>query len=299
MIENTQNEKEPHTVTEKELFRNSDDSFIHLSVDCPLYVGVVHQHEFVEISYVISGEAEHSIGGGTYRVRRGDVVIIKRNTPHAFCPIVSGEPFVAYDLMISKGFFGDEYSLKGELGDILSSLFYPGQDQSPDFHLSGLSYIAFGEMFSKIYAEFTEKQKGYRDLIRAYTVELLVKLFRKNAEDNGDNLSSRLRDAVTDTKNYIRTHFKEHITLDLLASRIFFSKDYLNRIFREVVGTPIGVYLQQKRLEEACRLLRDTNKTVVDIAEESGFGDVKSFYTVFKREMNVTPGEYRTEKEDR
>ena len=72
------------------------------------------------------------------------------------------------------------------------------------------------------------------------------------------------------------------------------AKRYIGGSSSSISGNlPVGTYLQKLRVDEAARLLRETDKTVTEIAELSGFGDVKSFYTVFKREMDVTPGEYR------
>ena len=61
------------------------------------------------------------------------------------------------------------------------------------------------------------------------------------------------------------------------------------------MGMPIGSYLTKLRLDEAKKLLRETELTVSEIAVRSGFGDVKALYTVFKREVKMTPGEYRGE----
>ena len=278
------------TVTASEIFGDNRGFFIQLSTDYVEYSGKLHKHEFAEISYVISGSAQHEIGGIVYTVRRGDCIAIKRNTPHTFRPVSGNEPFVTYDLMFTEDFFGETYS-SGSLGEMCSSLFYPGDEESPDLHLSG--YGSFGGIFAHIYTEFHDRKKGYADLIRALTAELIIKMFRKLEAEDGAKLSLRLRAAVNDTAEYLKRNFRNHVTLDELSTRIFFSKDYLNRIFRELMGMPVGSYLQKLRVDEAAKLLRQTDKTVTEISELAGFVDVKSFYTVFKREMNVTPGEYR------
>lgn len=278
------------TVTESEIFGDNRGFFIQLSTDYVEYSGRLHRHEFAELSYVVSGSAEHEIGGLTYIVRRGDLIAVKRNTPHAFRPISGDEPFVCYDMMFTEDFLGA--SRESDLGEMLSSLFYPGEEESPDLHLSG--YGAFGDAVFRIYTEFHDREKGYLDLIRALTSDLVIRMFRRLEAEEGGRLSLRLRAAVNDTADYLRANFTRHITLEELSSRIFFSKDYLNRIFRELMGMPVGAFLQRLRIDEACRLLSGTDKTVTEIAELSGFGDVKAFYTVFKRELGVTPGEYRS-----
>ncbi len=276
--------------TKDSTFREGEAVYIHLSTDYTDYEGRLHKHEFTEMSYILSGEAEHEIDGIRYRVCRGDVVAIRPGVAHTFHPIDCGEPFVAYDLMFSEELLS---GVGGELGDMCASLFYPCDGECSDLHLDSSSYAVFGDIFHKIHLEYRTRAKGYSDIIRAYTVELIVKLFRRLEEENAGKLSARQRAAVLDTAHFLEENFRDHVTLDALSARMYFSKDYLNRLFKEVMGMPVGAYLQKLRLDEACRLLRSTDKTVAEIAELSGFGDVKAFYTVFKRVMKITPGEYR------
>ena len=147
--------------------------------------------------------------------------------------------------------------------------------------------------YYKIYTEFRTHGAGYIDLIRAYLCELLIGLYRRMNADVISNIPQRLKSIVRSTVSYIEEHFREHLTIDILSSRVFLSNDYLGRLFKEITGMTIGAYIQKVRLDLACKLLADTDKTVSEIAELSGFGDIKSFYTVFKRELKVTPAKYR------
>ena len=284
--------------TAENTFRPGESVYIHLSTDFPEFVGILHKHEFIEIVYVISGSAVHETAGGSYTVSRGDVIVINYDTPHAFHEVPSDETFTAYDLMFTPDFLETSLIRAGDFNEMCSSfLFYslfPEQEAiGPDVHLAGSSYGIFGELFNKIYLEYTGRQKGHCELVRAYIIELIIKLFRKLESSAQGKISPRQKDAVKAAVAYLRESFHTHITLDELATHIFLSKDYLNRIFRETTGLPVNAFLQKLRIEEACRLLTTTDRTVVDIATACGFGDSKSFYAIFKRIMHTTPGEYR------
>lgn len=284
--------------TRENTFRAGESVYIHLSTDFPEFVGILHKHEFIEIVYVISGSAVHETAGGSYTVSRGDVIIVNYDTPHAFHEVPSDETFTAYDLMFTPDFLDTALIRAGDFNEMCSSfLFYslfPEQASiGPDIHLAGSSYGVFGEIFNRIYLEYTGRQKGYCELVRAYIIELVIKLFRKLESSVTGKISARQKEAVESAVTYLRQSFHTHITLDELATRIFLSKDYLNRIFRETTGLPVHAFLQRLRVEEACRLLATTDRTVVDIANVCGFGDSKSFYSIFKRVMHMTPGEYR------
>lgn len=280
-------------ITAKDFFKGNPHFFIHLSTDCLEYGGKLHMHEFVEVSYIISGEAEHEVGGECYSVCRGDVVVIGRFTPHTFRPKNGAEPFVAYDMMFTESFFEGGFCLSDDFSEMCATLFCKTENAISDIHLNGA--VGIGETFHKVYTEFYGKRRGYLDLIRAYAAEMIINVFRRLETEDSSRLSERLRLAVHSTVSYLDSNFRRHVTLDELAGRIFFSKDYLNRIFRELMGMPIGSYLTKLRLDEAKKLLRETELTVSEIAVRSGFGDVKALYTVFKREVKMTPGEYRGE----
>lgn len=286
-------------ITSEAMFRPGEKMHIHLSADCPEFVGVLHKHEFIEIVYVISGEAIHKTAGGSYKVSRGDVIIVNFDTPHAFYEQEGTERFVAYDLMFTPDFLDTSLISAYDFNEMCSTfLFYslfPNQQAiGPDLHLAGFSYEIFGELFNKIYMEFTGRQKGYQELVRAHIIELIIKMFRKMDSSAEGRLSSRQKEAVSAAVAYLRENYHNHITLEELAMRIFLSKDYLNRIFREAVGLPVNAFLQKLRVEEACRLLATTDMPVLDVAVACGFGDSKFFYSTFKRIMHMTPGEYRT-----
>jgi AraC-like DNA-binding protein/mannose-6-phosphate isomerase-like protein (cupin superfamily) len=266
--------------------------FIHLSTDYSKFTGRLHKHEFAELSYVLSGEAEHEAEGKIYRVRRGDVIAIRRDTAHTFRLTGGGEPFVAYDLMLSEELFRGS---SDELGDMYSALFYPRSDAAANLHLDGAGYTAMGDIFHRIYTEYTEKKRGYAEIIKAYSVELIVKLFRYLEGSDGD-LSSKQRALAGDIAALLKESFRSHPSLDELAARMHFSKDYLGRVFKEYTGSSIGSYLQKLRLDRACDLLRRTDAPIDEVAKLSGFGDAKALYTAFKKSMGTTPGKYRSEK---
>lgn len=285
--------------TAEGMFRPGENVYIHMSGDLQEYVGISHKHTFLEIVYVISGEAIHETAAGSYPVSRGDIIVVNSDSAHAFHEQPGEERFQAYDLMFTPDFLDTSLISVRDFGDMCSSvLFYslfPKQQAiGPDLHLAGSSYSVFGVLFNQIYLEFTGRQKGYLGLVRAYVTELIIQLFRKLDSSAGGKLSSRQKRAVAETVNYLRENYQNHITLEELALQVFLSKDYLNRIFKESMGLPMNAFLQRLRIEEACRLLTTTELSAVGIASACGFSDSKTFYSTFRRQTGMTPGQYRT-----
>lgn len=285
-------------MTAESMFRPNENVYIHLSADLPEFVGIRHKHTFIEIVYVLSGSAVHETEAGCYPVSRGDVIVVNYDTPHAFHEQPGQERFTAYDLMFTPDFLDTSLINATDFSDMCSSvlfysLFPQQQTIGPDLHLSGSGYSSFGELFNRIYLEFSSQQKGYLGLLRAYVTELIIKIFRGMDSHAEGKISPRQKEAVAGAVAYLRENYHTHITLESLAMHIFLSKDYLNRIFRETTGLPVNAFLQKLRVEESCRLLSSTAMSVLEISKACGFGDSKSFYAAFKRIMQLTPGEYR------
>ena len=286
-------------LTREDFFRPNENIYIHMSSECPDYIGIPHKHEFIEMVYILSGTAMHRVDGKTSRVKRGDLFIINMDTVHAFyVDPEPQEPFVAYDLMFTPEFFDRSIPGSHALEALSSSfmfysLFGSRQEFHPYFSVSGSSYTMFGELFNKIYLEHRGREKGYLEIIRAYMIELIITIFRM--EDSGARRpgSARNHRAVDYIIRYIREHYREPISVQELADRVYLSRDYLGRFFRETTGLTITAMIQKVRIEHVCHLLSATDRTVSDIAADCGFEDMKFFYGVFKKHMGLLPGDYR------
>lgn len=127
-----------------------------------------------------------------------------------------------------------------------------------------------------------------RDLSELVTV-IMEDALRPPSEDLG---LSRKRN-VADAGDFIREHYREQLTLDLLASEFFIDKYYLTRVFKRQFGVSVNQYISQIRVEQAKQLLRFSDHSIVWISGECGFGTASYFSRTFKKVEGVTPSEYR------
>ncbi|MDR0884770.1 MAG: response regulator [Clostridiales Family XIII bacterium] len=98
---------------------------------------------------------------------------------------------------------------------------------------------------------------------------------------------------IIHAKQYIREHFAEPIKLDDIASMEGFNASYFSVLFHNETSETFSSYLQSIRIDEAKRLLRETNLSVAKICENVGYSDVKNFTAMFKKSAGVKPGEFR------
>ena len=92
---------------------------------------------------------------------------------------------------------------------------------------------------------------------------------------------------------YINTHPSTNITLKALAKELHVSYVYLSRVFNKNTSSGFSSFLNSFRLDNSIRLLKNSNKTIGEIAYECGFGSIRNFNRVFKSEILCTPKEFR------
>ncbi len=96
--------------------------------------------------------------------------------------------------------------------------------------------------------------------------------------------------------DYVNNHLNEEIELEKLAGLSNFSKWHFQRIMRAFLGEPMGTFIQRKRVETAAKLLRESNMPIGEIAYEVGYDTPSSLSKVFRLFYQVSPTEYRNNK---
>lgn len=98
---------------------------------------------------------------------------------------------------------------------------------------------------------------------------------------------------VVKTKQYIQTHLDENIARADLARNVYLHPDYLSSIFREKTGMTLTDYITGERIRLAEKLLRETQKSISEIALDVGFTNTSYFIKIFKKLTGDTPKKYR------
>lgn len=92
----------------------------------------------------------------------------------------------------------------------------------------------------------------------------------------------------------IRAHYAEEaFSAQQIAATFDVNAAYLNRQFRQSAGISISDALHQIRIEQACRLLRQTGEPAELIAQKVGYSNIKYFFVIFKKLTGSTPRQYR------
>lgn len=116
------------------------------------------------------------------------------------------------------------------------------------------------------------------------TFAKMMRSLKKNAAS-----SIYVRKAI----EYITSHYTTPIRIHDIASSLELSEKYLSTLFRRETGNTIVEYIEQVRIEEACRILIYTDSTYAEIADQLSFNSHSYFTKVFKKNVGMTPLQYR------
>ena len=97
---------------------------------------------------------------------------------------------------------------------------------------------------------------------------------------------------IDDCTSYIKNHISQEITAQELADLCGYSLYHLSSVFRACFGCSIGRYIQEEKMREAARRLRQGQK-ITDVAYDIGFDTGSGFTKAFRRQFGVAPREYR------
>ena len=238
---------------------------------------LLHTHTCTEIFYVVGGMGKFQIEELTLSVSVDDMVIVNPNVEH------TEVSFNASPLeYIVMGVEGLEFAA-GESGDDRYRLVNCGGGREDTLY-----YLR------AMLAEIENKAIGY-DLVCQDLLEVLVvRLMRRTDFSLAPAASgTRTSKECAAVRRYIDSHFKESLSLDVLAEVAHVNKYYLVHTFSKEYGiSPIN-YLISRRIAESKQLLSDTDHTLSQISHMLGFSSPSYFSQSFRKLEGISPMEYR------
>ena len=226
--------------------------------------------------YTLSGEGELNYAGKTYTLNANTVALIWCGQEHEY-HTTGQEPWNFRWIHFSGVCVHEYYQILGDSQPIIV-------DITNDRLISNQICLITDSDHSN--------SPSQNLLISKVFIEIMTSLWGLINVDN-ESLFNRNIHVVDEAINYMECHFTENITLDIISNQLFLSKYYFSRIFKQITGNSPYQYLINLRVSKAKELLALTNCPLAEIAELSGFSDVKNLIYLFKRQVGMTPGEYR------
>ncbi|MDO4616079.1 MAG: AraC family transcriptional regulator [Lachnospiraceae bacterium] len=258
-----------------------------------------HWHEEVEFDYAYQGSIEIQTVQKSYTIHQGEAYFINTNVmntkrkaagaasaiehAHLFHPIVLSGHY--------KSIFETRYLNPVLKNQSIEILIIREQDKvSKDF-------LRILRKLTQIQQEGSDAFR-IRNLLSDAWLDLLTII--ENQKQTGEMTSSKmyLQNRARSMLSYLHTHYDQKITMEDLAYEIGLSTKECSRSFKSVFQKTPQEYLTEYRLEQAKRLLRDTDSSITEISYETGFGSSAYFGKIFRQYTSQTPKEYRKKFQD-
>ncbi len=171
-----------------------------------------------------------------------------------------------------------------------------GSEFAPLIKVPQVNLISQPEKLERLFRMFLDDQET--GLLHPYTANLLTTLMLIEVAQSSEEKSERTDDlnvVATWAHTYIRINYDRPITASKVAEALGYNTDYLGRIYHKVYECTLTEAIHRRRVSVASQYLLDSGMTIEQIALKCGFSDPDYFRRIFRRYMQISPGEYRDE----
>ncbi|MEZ5429265.1 MAG: AraC family transcriptional regulator [Pyrinomonadaceae bacterium] len=142
----------------------------------------------------------------------------------------------------------------------------------------------------RLFREFCETDPVSTLAVEGLILEIIAELSRQNA---GKYAADSRAERIEKAREMIRGRFFENLSLTEIAAEVDIHPVHLSREFRRHFRCTVGEYIRRLRIRKACAALSVPEIPLAEIALSIGFSDQSHFTRVFKREIGITPNQYR------
>ncbi|MDO5714706.1 MAG: AraC family transcriptional regulator [Tissierellia bacterium] len=265
---------------------------IHLSSIKRGYIEKVEGQRCFEINHCREGRFECVLKDGTATyMQAGDfsISLVHNSSNHSFFPIGH---YHGLTIWIEPNAFDDELLLCGKmLGIDFEKLLIRISKEEGLFIKRASKQLE--HIFSEIYTVPSDILIPY---LKVKFQELFIYLSMvedQSCYEERQYISKSNADIVRKIHAFINNEYKKNLTYDELSQMFSIKMSTMKQCYKNVFGESIHDTYRKKKLEEACKLLRSTDKLITEIALEIGYADHSKFSNAFKKMYNLRPSEYR------
>lgn len=216
---------------------------------------------------VVNGEGYVECDGKKEKITKGDIFFIAKDVPHAY--------YSKSETFATKWITFDGTAVSSVLNSYNINNFVL---------LKQVNLEKLDNSFESLYAKVDSSLNDYE--ISAYLYLYITTFF--NCSKTSDTIK-----VISKAVNYIKKNFSDYITLDDLALISNMNKFTFCREFKKIYSATPFDYLLHVRVQEAKKILTDSNMKINDISIATGFNDTGYFCRIFKKFENCTPSEFR------
>lgn len=248
-----------------------------------------HYHSELELAFILSGKGVRYVGNSIENFYDEELVLLGSDLPHTWNNQGDQEQPVTAIVIFLKEEFLDKTWM-----------------QSIEFEAIKKLLTAMSKGIKVDKASTLRLKPKFFDLLKATEFEKLIILFQilQDLATSSNyrylceqeftcDLNDIEKKRINVVYDYIQKHHLQQITLTDIASKVNMSEEYFSRFFSKTMKKPFFEFLNEYKINQACKLLIETDKQVSEVCYASGFESIPFFYRQFKKFKNCQPKNYR------
>jgi AraC family transcriptional regulator len=231
---------------------------------------------------------ERDLGGAwiTRQVQRGDIFVTRSKVPYETCwssPAGQQLDVILIHIAVDQLRAALEAVYADKAGEVEVIDFF-GRDEA-------LAHLCFActEMLASRAPGESKRVEALVQLLSAHLAEKYTDAAAEKADFRGGLPIRQLRKV----EDHVRDQLAEDISVNVLAELVELSPFHFSRVFKQATGMSPLQFVTRERITRAQQLIRETSRSVIEIALEVGYTSPSHFAQVFRRVAGVTPTEFR------
>lgn len=250
-----------------------------------------HWHDEIELHYIVKGSGHFFIDDSEYDVNEGDIIYISPKLIHSGKSVNNDLLAICYmfecDYLLSRN---REHNTDKYISSLLKT-----KITTPVIHKGDSGYDELKKSLKTIDSCIYEKNFVYQLEIKKQLYELLINLYKTGYLSVGEknDAPSQGHRVIKKSIRYIQLNSGNPLSIDEIASHVGLSPSYFMKVFKQYTKMTCVEYINSFRLNNAITMLRETDDSILQIANTCGYRNLSLFNREFKRYYNITPSKYR------
>lgn len=157
-------------------------------------------------------------------------------------------------------------------------------------------FLAGNEQTESIFSAFFNQPESLKlPYQKIKTMELLLYLSKTeltSSQQLSEYKTEQIR-IIREIHDQLTRHMEQRITIEELSKKYLINPTTLKTAFKSIYGTSIAAHIKEHRMEQAAKMLKETDKNIAEIARAVGYDSQSKFTVAFKTYFEVLPKEYR------
>jgi len=255
------------------------------------YTKPKHKNTFFELVYVWSGSGTQYINGCEFNYYEGHLFLLAPSDYYSFAIATTTEFF----FLRFNDIYIKETALSTENIERIKDML---QDAN---HLPGcilgnqLDRDTVRPMIEAIIRESENKDIYYKELVQQFVITIIIIVARNISKFSSLKVTENTEEKAMDILQYIQTniYFPDKILAESLSKHFRISTAYLGRYFKKHTNETMQHYITHYKIKLIENRLKFSDKRINEIASDFGFSDVSHFNKFFRKQIGMSPSEFR------